>query len=266
MKTELTRESILKAVNDGLKSISAIAISHGYNKPISGGVAKKIRSIVPEIAELLASKTAKKAPVKTTKSVKKAPAKAVKKVKKVKKTSATAEKAPEVIKVEQTEQAPEVVKAEQAPEVIKAEQSEQTEQAPEVVKAEQAPEVVKAEKAVRRKKSYGGKIYGRIFAEASVAGEVDFWPFVQETAVKLGLTNSQVSVALNVMRIPNHQSNGKRSMDISEKRGFMNLVPFVEKAEVSEVSEVSEVVTAEVVTAEISETIHTVEAVHGEAI
>ena len=55
MKTEITRESIEKAINDGAKTISQIAVAHGYSKPIGGSTTAKIRAVVPEVAALLAS-------------------------------------------------------------------------------------------------------------------------------------------------------------------------------------------------------------------
>lgn len=50
----MTRDSILKAIGDGAKTVSQIAVAHGYAKPVSGGVTAKIRTIVPEVAERLA--------------------------------------------------------------------------------------------------------------------------------------------------------------------------------------------------------------------
>ena len=51
---EITRESILKAIADGAKNVSQVAVAHGYGKPVSGSVTAKIRAIVPEVNERLA--------------------------------------------------------------------------------------------------------------------------------------------------------------------------------------------------------------------
>lgn len=199
MKSELTRKSILKAINDGATSVSAIAIAHGYGKPVSGGVTKKIRSIVPEVADLLSTKAL-------------APAKA------------SAEKTAKVIKAV----APAVAPVAVAP----------------VTKVEKAVKAVKAESAgvVQRKKPYGGKVYGKVFAEAVEAGEVEFRPFVTVIAQKLQMTESQVSVALNVMRNARHQSNGERSQNISTKRCYIHIVPFKSEAVETETVATPEVV------------------------
>jgi hypothetical protein len=64
MKTTLTRESIIKAINDGAKSLTKVAHAHGYKGSVSSGTAKTIRNIVPEIADLFAGKEVKvEAPV-----------------------------------------------------------------------------------------------------------------------------------------------------------------------------------------------------------
>jgi len=70
MKTALTRESIIKAINDGAKSLTQVAHAHGYNGSVSSGTAKTIRNIVPEIADLFAGKAVKvEAPVVTAVTV-----------------------------------------------------------------------------------------------------------------------------------------------------------------------------------------------------
>lgn len=202
---EMNRDSILKSIADGAKSVSQIALAHGYQKPVSGGVTAKIRLIVPEVAERLAGTYVEPVvEVKEVKAVKVKPVKAVKAEKPVK-----------------------AVKAAKEPKVAK-------------VKAEKAEKPVKAEKphvmTVQRKSPYGGKLYGAVYAEAVAAGRTEFRPFVELTAKKLNLTEQQVFVAANVMRIPKHQSNGNRSMDIADARGMMHLVP-VAPVEVPEVSE-----------------------------
>ena len=166
MKTELTRESIVESIISGAKTVSQVAIAHGYTKPISGGTTKKIRAIVPEVETLFAAPTAKQ---------------------------------------EAPQEAPEVAK-------------EKPVKAPKV----RAP--LNMDGVSQRNKPYGGKVYGAVFAAALESGVVEFRTFVKETAKKLNLSESQVFVAANVMRIPKHQSNGYRSQDISEKRGFMHLV------------------------------------------
>lgn len=53
-KLVITAESIRKAVTDGAKSLTKISQAHGYKGAVSGDVSKKIRSLVPEVAELMA--------------------------------------------------------------------------------------------------------------------------------------------------------------------------------------------------------------------
>lgn len=204
--TEITRESVIQSITDGAKTISQVAMSHGYAKPISGGITKKIRTIVPDIAELLASSVVK--------SVVTAPIEA---------PIAT----PINVHVAIPVVAP-VVAPVAAP------------VATSVVQAEVAPAVAPKIKSTivcgtYRKVPYGGKLYGRVFTEAISAGRTEFRPFVKAVAEKLGLTENQVFVAANVMRIPHHQSNGNRSKDIAGERGFMQLVA-IEKVDKTEVT------------------------------
>ena len=209
MKNEITRESILKAVQDGSQSLSQIAIAHGYPKPVSGGVTAKIRKIVPEIADRLAG-TYVEPTVATV---------AVAKVAKVK-----------VAKVKK-------------------------------VKALVDPTVL----TTQRKSPYGGKLYGAVFAEAIAAGKTEFRPFVEVTARKLNLTEQQVFVAANVMRIPKHQSNGNRSQDIAAERGVMHLVA-IEAISVPAVPAVESVAIAETASETASETVVEVAEVVAEAV
>ena len=160
MHKQITVESIKQAVKDGAKSLTQIGIAHGYDKPVSGSVTAKIRTAVPNIADILEGK----APIDP------------------------------------------VV-------VVKAKK----------VKAVKAPKTPKTPK-VSRKRPYGGKVYGAVFAAALASGEVEFMPWVNKTAEKLGMTVDQVRIAANVMRTRNHQSNGGRSDDVSDKRGYMKLV------------------------------------------
>ena len=175
---EITRESVLQAITVGAKSISAIAMSHGYAKPVSGSVTKKIRTIVPDVAELLTGKSDAK-PV--------------------------AEKASEVVKVAKVAKQDIIVCG------------------------------------TFRKCPYGGKLYGRVFKAAVDAGRTEFRPFVKIAAVDLELTEKQVFVAANVMRIPRHQSNGNRSKDIANERGFMHLVAIEQVEQVEQVEQIEKV-------------------------
>ena len=161
MKREMTVETIKQAVADGAKSVSQIAIAHGYPKPVSGGVTAKIRKLVPNVAELC------------------------------------------MLGVPQAVE-PQVELKTVEPQVDE-------------------PQAVI--KVVQRKKPYGGKLYGAVYNEAVNAGKIEFRTFVKTTAEKLNLTEKQVFIAANVMRIPKHQSNGNRSKDIAAERGFMHLVP-----------------------------------------
>lgn len=53
---EISRASVEKAIADGAKSVSAVGVAHGYQKPVSGSVTAKIRAVVPEVADLLSGK------------------------------------------------------------------------------------------------------------------------------------------------------------------------------------------------------------------
>jgi hypothetical protein len=57
MKTKLTRDSIVGAINDGAKSLTQVARMHGYKGSVSSGTARTIRLLVPEIASLFAGAT-----------------------------------------------------------------------------------------------------------------------------------------------------------------------------------------------------------------
>ena len=52
----ISRESVLEAIAKGAKTVSAVAVAHGYGKPVSGAVTAKIRTIVPDVADRLAGK------------------------------------------------------------------------------------------------------------------------------------------------------------------------------------------------------------------
>ena len=227
MKTELTRESIVEAIISGAKTVSQVAIAHGYTKPISGGTTKKIRAIVPEVETLFAAPTAKQ------EATQEAPQEAT-------------QEAPQEATQEATQEAPEVAKEKpvKAPKALKVPKEKP-------VKAPKVRAPLNMEGISQRHKPYGGKVYGAVFAAAVEAGEVEFRTFVKETATKLNFSEQQVFVAANVMRIPKHQSNGYRSQDISEKRGFMHLVAVV-PAEVSAVKTTIEPA-VETVTADATE-------------
>lgn len=176
----MTRDSIIQAIGDGAKTVSQIAVAHGYAKPVSGGVTAKIRTIVPEVAERLAGTYAEP-------------------VAKVVKAKVAKVKVPKVPKVKK----------------------------------------VKAPKGVvlQRKRPYGGHLYGAVFAEAVAAGRTEFRKFVEVTARKLNLDESQVFIAANVMRNPRHQSNGNRSKDVAGERGVMQLEPIVVETVAEQVAE-----------------------------
>jgi len=53
-KTQLTKESITKALADGARNMTEIAHAHGYKGNVSGDVTKVIRKLVPKIGEILA--------------------------------------------------------------------------------------------------------------------------------------------------------------------------------------------------------------------
>jgi hypothetical protein len=53
---KISRESVLSAIAKGAKTVSAVAVAHGYGKPVSGAVTAKIRTIVPDVADRLAGK------------------------------------------------------------------------------------------------------------------------------------------------------------------------------------------------------------------
>lgn len=179
-RMEITRESVIKAVADGAKNVSQVAIAHGYAKPVSGGVTAKIRQVVPEVAQLLMAGVSEEVtePIAVVDVV---------------------EPVVEPVKVEVVEPVVEPVKA---------------------VKVGEPAIVIP-----QRKSPYGGKLYGAVYAEALAAGRVEFRTFVEVTAKKLHLTEQQVFVAANVMRIAKHRSNGHRSKDIAGQRGVMHLVP-----------------------------------------
>lgn len=87
----------------------------------------------------------------------------------------------------------------------------------------------KAEKAVvrqevrQRSKAYGGQVYGPVFGEAVAVGKIAVKTFVTQTAAKLGLEAQQVEFATQVLRNPNHKTNGNRSRDIAGERGVMQI-------------------------------------------
>ena len=48
-KKEMTYKSIEQAVDNGAKTMSQIAVAHGYKRPISSGTIRKIRRISPMV-------------------------------------------------------------------------------------------------------------------------------------------------------------------------------------------------------------------------
>ena len=77
-KSQITKESILKAITDGAISLTAISKKHGYVGSVSGNISAKIKSLVPDVVERMAGKVVQVAqpvaPVAVQKPEVKAPA------------------------------------------------------------------------------------------------------------------------------------------------------------------------------------------------
>ena len=52
----ISRASVEKAIEGGAKTVTAIALAHGYQKPVSGATTAKIRQVVPDVADLVVGK------------------------------------------------------------------------------------------------------------------------------------------------------------------------------------------------------------------
>lgn len=201
MKTKFTVESVLKAIDDGAKSLTGIAHAHGYQGSVSGSTATVIRYLVPDVADRLNGKGAVQAveTVPTEQNV------------------VRDEPVAEAVGnhdqvVEQAEQS-----AVQEPTVEEPKTVETTEQADEPVV------VVK-----QTKKPYSGGVYGKVFeaalAVAAEQGEQPRKTLVEVVASKTGLDPKQIGFALQVFTTPKHQSNQNRSRNAAQKRGNVLLV------------------------------------------
>ena len=217
MKTKFTVESVLKAIDDGAKSLTGIAHAHGYKGSVSGSTATVIRYLVPDVADRLNGKGAVQA------------VEAVEAVDEV-----------EVVAAVPTEQ--DVVRDEPVAEAVEnhdqvVEQSEQsavqelTVEEPKTVETteqadEQADEPVVVVK--QTKKPYSGGVYGKVFeaalAVAAEQGEQPRKTLVEVVASKTGLDPKQIGFALQVFTTPKHQSNQNRSRNAAQKRGNVLLV------------------------------------------
>jgi hypothetical protein len=197
MKT-MTKDSIIEAIESGATSLTKVAHAHGYTGSVSGSVSAKIRTLVPDVAERLPAKTVKVAPVLVVHMD--MPFTATEQTETVKGAVGTVV----LDEAHPVEVAPKV----EAPKAKK-------------VAKTKAPAIV----VPQGKSPYRGKVYARVFAEVVAAGETEVRPFITVTAKKLHLTEMSVRSATNVFRIPKHQSNGGRSKDISEQRGYMHVVP-----------------------------------------
>lgn len=207
MKTKFTVESVLKAIDDGAKSLTGIAHAHGYQGSVSGSTATVIRYLVPDVADRLNGKGA-----------------------------VQAVEAVEAVEAGSTEQ--NVVRDEPVAEAVgnhdqvveQAEQSavqEPTVEEPKTVETtEQADEPVVVVK--QTKKPYSGGVYGKVFEAAlTVAAEQGEQPrktLVEVVASKTGLDPKQIGFALQVFTTPKHQSNQNRSRNAAQKRGNVLLV------------------------------------------
>ena len=217
MKTKFTVESVLKAIDDGAKSLTGIAHAHGYQGSVSGSTATVIRYLVPDVADRLNGKGAVQA------------VEAVEAVDEV-----------EVVAAVPTEQ--DVVRDEPVAEAVEnhdqvVEQAEQsavqelTVEEPKTVETteqadEQADEPVVVVK--QTKKPYSGGVYGKVFeaalAVAAEQGEQPRKTLVEVVASKTGLDPKQIGFALQVFTTPKHQSNQNRSRNAAQKRGNVLLV------------------------------------------
>lgn len=210
MKTKFTVESVLKAIDDGAKSLTGIAHAHGYQGSVSGSTATVIRYLVPDVADRLNGKGA-----------------------------VQAVEAVEAVEAGSTEQ--NVVRDEPVAEAVgnhdqvveQAEQSavqEPTVEEPKTVETvettEQADEPVVVVK--QTKKPYSGGVYGKVFeaalAVAAEQGEQPRKTLVEVVASKTGLDPKQIGFALQVFTTPKHQSNQNRSRNAAQKRGNVLLV------------------------------------------
>lgn len=205
MKTKFTVESILKAIDDGAKSLTGIAHAHGYQGSVSGSTATVIRFLVPDVADRLSGKVADQA----VEAVE--PADAIETVDAVDAVDAVEEVQPVVV----------ASVVEQPVEQIVEQIVEQP-----AAKVEQVDEPVVVVK--QTKKPYSGGVYGKVFeaalAVAAEQGEQPRKTLVEVVASKTGLDPKQIGFALQVFTTPKHQSNQNRSRNAAQKRGNVLLV------------------------------------------
>jgi hypothetical protein len=187
-RATLTRESVLEGVSKGDRNFTQLARRHGHVGNVSSTFTANVRRLVPDVADRFAGKV-------TT-----------------------------VVAVE----APQVTPPVEAP--------------VQPVTAEQP-----AVSVPQRKTPYRG-MYGAVFARAVKAGEIPVQEFIVTAATDImadpacakdvarlqaragdrdmvGQVRQAINFAIQVLRAPNHRSNLGRSMNTSEKRGTMRIVP-----------------------------------------
>jgi len=215
-KSVITADSIRAAVAGGANSLTQVSKAHGYAGAVSGNISKKIRQLVPEIAELMAGV--------------KPPVVAV----------AVVEPVVELVAVAPVEPVVEPVV-----ELIAVAPVEPV--APPVV---EPVEKAKKEKPARRVKQVKGLyrgMYGVVFSQAAAAGEVKVKEFIPTLTANIMADPSNAKIvdkirdrkgdadlvaqvekaitfALGVIRSPKHLSNSGRSDDVSTVRGNMHIV------------------------------------------